>query len=464
MTHLALLHSLALATTTPRAPKLTHFPFVHHAGVPLSKADHADPLAFKHYEPERLVLGKPMREWTRFSLAYWHTWRTTGADPFGLHGTMPQRLWSSDTLEAALHRIDAHFELCQKLGIDFYTFHDRDIVQEADSVHRSDKLLERCAEHLEEKQRETGVRLLWGTANLFSHPRYMHGSATSPYPLVLAHAAAQVKKSLEVTHRLGGAGFVLWGGRDGYQCLLNTDMEQEQRHYGHFLRLVADYAREIGFEGQLWLEPKPREPMAHQYHFDAETTLGFIERFGLADDYALNIEANHATLAGHTAEHEVAVAASRGKLGSIDINRNEAMLGWDTDMFPDDLALATFTMLHVVRQGGLRGGLNFDAKVRRESTDLEDLVAGHIAGMDVYARGLLAAEAIVESGELHSRLHKRYEGFGPHGAPEAVAFAQGGSSLAELADWASREPVPVVPSGKQEQLESIFRSFAFGQY
>ena len=259
---------------------------------------------------------------------------------------------------------------------------------------------------------------------------------------------------------------MLWGGRDGYQCLLNTDLERELSHYAEFLRLVADHAREIGFQGQLWLEPKPREPMTHQYSFDAETTLGFLQRFGLQDDFALNVEANHSTLAGHSAEHELAVAASRNKLGSIDVNRNEALLGWDSDMFPDDLALATFTMMHVVQQGGLPGGLNFDAKVRRESIDLEDLVVGHVAGMDTYARGLLAAAALIESGALADLRAARYAAFDAQqgAAPEALKFARGQSSLNELAAWANRLGEPAPTSGRQETFESIFRSYAFAEY
>ena len=310
--------------------------------------------------------GKKMKDWLRYAVCYWHTWRGMGADIFGLSGTM-DRSWDqghSTELDAALNRIDVHFEFCQKLGIEYYCFHDRDVSPEGATVAETDEMFDVVAAKLEAKQKETGIKLLWGTCNLFSHRRFMHGGPTNPDPEQVCMAAAQVKKCMEVTKKLGGENFVMWGGRDGYQTLLNTDYKRENDNYAHFLKALAEYADTIGFTGQLLLEPKPREPAAHQYNFDAETTLGFCEHYGLIDRYSLNLEANHGTLAGHSGEHEVEAAHVRGKLGSIDANRNEMLLGWDTDMFPTDPALSTYVMLRVIQQGGLQpGGLNFDAKV-----------------------------------------------------------------------------------------------------
>jgi xylose isomerase len=430
--------------------------------IPFEGPTSRNPLAFKFYEADRVVAGKPMKEWLRFAVCYWHTWRGNGADIFGLDGSYgDNRPWDmSNTLEAALARVDVHFEFCQKLGAPFYCFHDRDVSPEGATVAETDEWMDRVADRLEAGQQATGVQLLWGTCNLFSHRRYMHGGPTNPDPAVVAMAAAQVKKCLEVTHRLGGENFVLWGGRDGYQSLLNTDMEAEAKNYAFFLRMTRDYARSIGFEGQLLLEPKPREPSAHQYNFDAETTLGFLDRFDLLDDFALNLEANHGTLAGHSGEHEVEVAFSRNKLGSIDTNRNEMLLGWDTDMFPTDPALATYTMVRILQQGGLQpGGLNFDAKVRRESTDLEDLFVGHINGMDNYARGLLSAAKLLEGGELEAMRIERYQSFQTTDLGQQIVA--GTTSLEDLAAYAATHPEPELRSGKQEAFESVFNSYAY---
>merc|ERR1719502_2442711 len=370
--------------------------------------DSTNPMAFKYYNKDEVILGRPMKDWLRFAVCYWHTWRGFGADIFGLTGTA-HRPWDGSDMEAHLNRVDVHFEFCQKLGIEYYCFHDRDVSPEGGSIAETEANFDVIVDKLEQKQKETGVQLLWGTCNLFSHKRYMNGACTNPDPDVVAMAAAQVKKCLEVTKRLGGANFVMWGGRDGYQCLLNTDYKVETDNYATFLRLLVDYGDKIGFTGQLLLEPKPREPTAHQYNFDAETTLGFLDHHGLIDEFSLNLEANHGTLAGHSGEHETEAAVARGKLGSIDANRNEMLLGWDTDMFPTDPALATYTMEAVLAQGGLApGGLNFDAKVRRESTDLEDLFIGHINGMDNYARGLLAAAKLIEEGQIDQMVKSRY--------------------------------------------------------
>uniref|UniRef100_A0A7S3ATI6 Xylose isomerase n=1 Tax=Haptolina ericina TaxID=156174 RepID=A0A7S3ATI6_9EUKA len=401
-----------------------------------------------------------MKDWLRFAVCYWHTWRGNGADIFGLAGTQERPWDTSDTLEGALERVDVHFEFCQKLGVELYCFHDRDAAPEGATIAESERIFDQVVDKLAAKQKETGISLLWATPQLFSHARYMNGAATNPDPAVVCHAAAQVKKCLDVAKRLGGENFVLWGGRDGYQCLLNTDYKQELTNYAAFLRATADYAKEIGFTGQLLLEPKPREPMAHQYNFDSETTLGFLDHHGLIDQYALNLEANHGTLAGHSGEHEVEAAVSRGKLGSIDANRNETLLGWDTDMFPTDPALSTYIMKRVIDQGGLEpGGLNFDAKVRRESSDVEDLFIGHINGMDNYARGLRAAAKLIADGTLDSMRNGRYSAFSK--TPIGKRFTAGKASLTELAAHAVSNGEPKQASGQQEKYESIFNAFAY---
>jgi len=437
--------------------------FADVSEIPFEGPDSTNPLSFKFYNKDEVILGKPMREWLRFAVCYWHTWRGNGADIFGLGGTANDRPWSTEnTLEGALERVDVHFEFCTKLGIDYYCFHDRDVAPEGATVAETEATLDKVVAKLEAKQKESGVKLLWGTCNLFSHPRYMNGATTNPDPAVVCMAAAQVKKCLEVTKRLGGENFVMWGGRDGYQSLLNTDYKRELSNSATFCRLVANYADEIGFTGQLLLEPKPREPMAHQYNFDAETTLGFLDLHGLTDKFALNLEANHGTLAGHSGEHEVEAAFARRKLGSIDVNRNECLLGWDTDMFPTDPALSTYVMKRIVDQGGLApGGLNFDAKVRRESTDVEDIFIGHINGMDCYARGLRAAAKIIEDGRLDSNTKKRYADFDDTAIGQK--FTRGEATLADLASHAATTTEPKVRSGKQEKAESIFNAFAYGK-
>jgi len=425
--------------------------------------DSTNSLAFKWYNAEEVVAGRKMKDWCRFAVAYWHTWRGMGADIFGLAGSM-ERSWDrghATELDAALNRVDVHFEFCQRLGIEYYCFHDRDVSPEGTTVAETDAMFDKVAEKLKVKQEETGVKLLWGTSNLFSHKRFMHGGPTNPDPAVVCMAAAQVKKCLDVTHRLGGQNFVMWGGRDGYQTLLNTDYKLENDNYATFLRLTADYADSIGFKGQLLLEPKPREPAAHQYNFDAETTLGFLEHYGLTGRFSLNLEANHGTLAGHSGEHEVEAAFARGKLGSIDANRDECLLGWDTDMFPTNLALSTYIMRRVIEQKGLDpGGLNFDAKVRRESVDVEDIFIGHINGMDCYARGLRAAAKMMADGTVDAAVKERYSGF--DSTAIGKKFKAGKATLAELAAHAAKSAEPELKSGKHEKLESIFNAFAFG--
>ena len=427
--------------------------------IPYKGADSLDPLAFKYYNAEEVVHGKKMKDWLRFAVCYWHTWRGNGADIFGLDGSIEREWDTSNTLEGALERVDVHFEFCQKLGIEYYCFHDRDVSPEGGSIDETEKMLDQVAAKLKAKQAETGVKLLWGTCNLFSHKRYMNGAFTNPEPAVLCQAAAQVKKCMDITKMLGGANFVFWGGRDGYQCLLNTDYTKENENYAQFLKLVVAYKKQIGFKGALLLEPKPREPMAHQYNFDAETTLGFLEHHGLIDRFALNLEANHGTLAGHSGEHETEAAAARGKLGSIDANRNEMLLGWDTDMFPTDPVMSTYIMKRVIEQGGLApGGLNFDAKVRRESTNLEDLFIGHINGIDNYARGLRAAAKMIEDGTIDGMKKKRYANFAK--TDIGKKFCSGKATLTDLAAYAAKNGEPPLESGQHEKYESVFNAFA----
>jgi len=426
--------------------------------------DSDNPLAFKYYNAEEVVAGRKMKDWCRFAVCYWHTWRGMGADIFGLGGSMT-REWDqghASELDAALNRVDVHFEFCQKLGIEYYCFHDRDVSPEGASVKETEAMFDTVAEKLAAGQKQSGVKLLWGTSNLFSHKRFMHGGPTNPDPAVVCMAAAQVKKCLDVTHKLGGQNFVMWGGRDGYQTLLNTDYKKENDIYASFLRMTADYADSIGFKGQLLLEPKPREPAAHQYNFDAETTLGFLAHYGLTDRFSLNLEANHGTLAGHSGEHEVEAAFARGKLGSIDANRDECLLGWDTDMFPTNPALSTYIMKRVIDQKGLEpGGLNFDAKVRRESVDVADLFIGHINGMDCYARGLRAAAKMIADGKIDTIVKERYAGFSS--TPIGKKLAAGKATLAELAAHAAKAAEPPLVSGQQEKLESLFNGYAYGR-
>lgn len=416
-------------------------------------------LAFRHYDPERVVLGKTMREHTRFAVCFWHSLCWPGSDVFGA-GTF-ERAWqapSSDEMQLAEQKIDAAFELFEKLGVPFFCFHDRDVAPEAatlaESHARLDRLLERVARHME----RSGVGLLWGTANLFGHPRYAAGAATNPDPAVFAYAAAQVKHCLEATHRLGGANYVLWGGREGYETLLNTDLARESEQMGRFLALVAEHKHKIGFRGTLLIEPKPFEPTKHQYDFDCAAVLAFLQRFGLEREFKLNIEVNHATLAGHDFQHEIAYAVANGIFGSVDANRGDARLGWDTDQFPNDPREWALAWLEILRGGGLgSGGLNFDAKLRRQSVDAVDLFHAHVGGMDAIARGLVAAAAILEDGRLERFRRERYAGWDSVEGRDVLA---GKCSLADLAARAlagNSEPAPV--SGRQELLENLVARF-----
>lgn len=368
-----------------------------------------NPLAFRHYNPDELVEGKPMREHLRFAVAFWHTFRGTGADPFGPGCAV--RPWEdgSDSLEMAITRVRVAFEFMEKVGVGFYCFHDRDVAPEAATLGETNHRLDQVVRVLKEEQQRTGIRLLWGTANLFSNKRYVHGAATSPNVEVFAHAAAQVKKAMEITHELGGANYVFWGGREGYSTLLNTDLKRELDHLARFLEMAVSFKKSLGFSGQLLIEPKPKEPTAHQYDFDAAAVVAFLRGYGLVDHFKLNVETNHATLAGHTMMHELAYASAQGLLGSIDANRGDLLLGWDTDQFPTDLYLTTSCMLVILAQGGLApGGINFDAKVRRESFEPEDLFHAHLGGMDAFAQGLKLAAAIRKDGLFTNFLKERY--------------------------------------------------------
>lgn len=416
-------------------------------------------LAFKAYDASRVVAGKTMEEHLRFAACYWHTFHGTGSDPFG-PGTRTFA-WnaSSDAMQAARTRMDAAFEFFTKLGVPYYCFHDRDMAPEGDSIEASANNLHTMVELAGERQRETGMKLLWGTSNLFSHPRYMNGGATNPDFDVVALAGAQVMSALDATVALGGENYVFWGGREGYSCLFNTDTNRELEHFARFLTMARDYGRSIGFEGAYLIEPKPMEPMKHQYDFDAQTVIGFLRHHGLAGDFKLNVEANHATLSGHSFAHDLRMSADAGLLGSIDANRGDPQNGWDTDQFPADVYDCVQAMMVVLENDGLgSGGLNFDAKLRRESTDLEDLFIAHIGGMDAFARGLVIAERIIKDSRYSTLKDERYSSFDSGSGKD---FEDGSLSLADLRNHAAANPEPDVISGKQELVENIINDHMF---
>ena len=418
-----------------------------------------NPLAFKAYDADRVVGNKTMRDHLRFSICYWHTFCADGADPFG-PGTRA-RPWSesTDRLEAAEEKLDAAFEFFSKMTVPYFCFHDRDLAPEGANVTESEKNLQHLVGRVKARQKETGIRLLWGTANLFSHPRYMNGASTNPDFDVVAQAGAQVKAALDATVELGGENYVFWGGREGYSTLFNTDTGRELEHMARFLGMARDYGRSIGFNGTFLIEPKPMEPMYHQYDVDAQTVIGFLRQCGLADDFKVNVEANHATLAGHSFAHELRMCANAGLLGSVDANRGNPQNGWDTDQFPADLYDTVQAMLIVLEDGGFKtGGLNFDAKVRRESTDLEDLFIAHIGGMDSYARGLLIAHEILEKSSLSEFRRERYASF-DNG--QGQAFAKGRLTLEDLREHAAKQGEPRQQSGRQEWVENVINDFIF---
>ena len=432
--------------------------FPNIAEIQYEGAQSQNPLAFKHYNAEELVAGKTMREHLRFAVVYWHTFRGTGSDPFGA-GTM-QRPWDdgSNSVRNAQQRARVAFEFIAKLGAPYYCWHDRDVAPEGKTLAETNRNFAAVAKVLKEEQKRTGIKLLWGTANLFSHPRYVHGAGTSCNADVFAYAAAQIKQALEVTHELGGEGYTFWGGREGYMTLLNTDMKRELEHLAQLLHLAVAYKKQIGFQGQFYIEPKPKEPTKHQYDSDAAACLNFLREYELLPHFKLNIETNHATLAGHSMQHELEVCGAAGALGSIDANTGDELLGWDTDQFPTNIYLTTYTMLSILKYGGLTtGGVNFDAKVRRESFEPVDLFHAHIGGMDAFARGLKIAAAIRQDGRLAAFTQQRYASWD---AGIGAKIEAGKATMKELETYILKkgEAAPNT-SGRQEFLENLINEF-----
>ena len=433
-----------------------HFPSI--PAIPYEGPGTDNPLAFRHYNPDEVIEGRTMAEHLRFSIAYWHAFRGTGSDPFG-PGTIV-RPWEAgrDPIGVAKVRLEAAFEFFQKIRAPFYCFHDRDIAPEGRTLAESNRILDQVATHALALQKATGVKLLWGTANLFSNPRYMCGAATNPDAHVFAYAAAQVKKAMEVTQRLGGENYVFWGGREGYETLLNTDLKREQEHLARFLHLAVAHAKSIGFKGQFLIEPKPKEPTKHQYDFDVASGIAFLRTFGLEQHFKFNIETNHATLAGHTFQHEIEVAAAAGMLGSIDANAGDLLLGWDTDQFNTDVRELTLAMISILRAGGLgSGGFNFDAKLRRPSIDPEDLFHAHIGGMDAYALAFKLARRILADGKFETFVRERYASFDTGFGRDIERGKADFRSLEKLVLTKLGEPQP--RSGRQEYLENLLLAY-----
>jgi xylose isomerase len=428
-----------------------YFPGIGRIGFEGPESD--NPLAFKTYDPDRVIAGKTMEEHLRFAVCYWHTFCATGADPFGPGTRIQPWAHKSKPMDRSRDRVDAAFEFFTKLNVPFWCFHDFDLSSEGNSVAESEKNLQTMVALAKERQQATGMKLLWGTSNLFSNPRFMNGAATNPDFAVVTFAAAQVKAALDATVELGGSNYVFWGGREGYACLQNTDTRRELEHFAMFLEKSRDYGRSIGFNGTFLIEPKPMEPMKHQYDFDAQTVIGFLRHHGLAGDFKLNVEANHATLAGHSFAHDLRMCTDAGLLGSIDANRGDPQNGWDTDQFPLDLYDCVHGMMVVLEDGGIKsGGLNFDAKVRRESTDLDDLFIAHIGGMDSFARGLLVAERVLADPRMDELRYGRYRSF-DSGAGKR--FEDGELDLTALRDIAAAGGEPAQVSGKQELVENL---------
>ena len=425
--------------------------------IPFEGTASDNPLAYRWYDENKIVAGKTMKEYLRFAVAYWHSFVGNGADPFGEPTHIFPWNSSSDVLEKAKDKADAAFEFITKLGLPFYCFHDMDVVDFTNDVAENESRLQSITTYLKAKQEASGVKLLWGTANLFSNKRYMNGASTNPDFHVLAHGAAQVKAALDTTIALGGENYVFWGGREGYMSLLNTNMKREKEHLARFLHTAKDYARKNGFKGRFFIEPKPCEPSKHQYDYDCETVIGFLRQYDLLNDFSLNIEVNHATLAGHTFTHELQVAADAGMLGSMDANRGDYQNGWDTDQFPNNINELIEMMLVIIEAGGFRGGgINFDAKIRRNSSDAADLFHAHIGGIDSFARALIAAEAIMQRSDYKKIRAARYASFDSGKGKE---FEDGKLSLEELRNYAIQNGEPAVISGKQEYVENIINRF-----
>lgn len=435
---------------------MSYFPEVQEP-VSYEGPDSRNPLAFKYYNASQLVADKSMADHLRFAVAYWHTFKGPGTDIFG--SATFERPWNTGAtpLEIAEKTLDAAFEFIHKLGLQYYCFHDRDIAPEGETFDESCNNLDHIIALAAEKQAATGIKLLWGTANLFSNPRYAHGAATSPDAHVFAYAAGQVQHAIAATHRLGGENYVFWGGREGYETLLNTDLKAEQDHLARFLHLAVDYAKSIGFTGQFLIEPKPCEPMKHQYDSDAAACLNFLRSYDLMDHFKLNIECNHATLAGHTFQHDLSVASAAGRLGSVDANRGDMLLGWDTDQFPTNLYDTVYAMLVILKQGGLgSGGLNFDAKPRRGSFDAVDLFHAHIGAMDTFARGLLIAQSLIDDRALDDEIDERYSSWND---PLGQSILAGNESFDSLEAWIREHGEATPRSGRQELLENIVNAY-----
>ncbi len=436
--------------------KKEYFPNI--SKIRFEGTDSYNPLAYRYYDAERVVLGKPMKEWLKFAMAWWHTLCAEGGDQFG--GGTKKFPWNEgpDAMTVAKQKADAGFEIMQKLGIEYFCFHDTDLIGDLTDIDSYESRMKEITAYLKEKMAETGIKNLWGTANVFGNARYMNGAATNPDFDVVARAAVQIKNAIDATIALGGQNYVFWGGREGYMSLLNTDQKREKEHLARMLTMARDYARAKGFTGTFLIEPKPMEPSKHQYDVDTETVIGFLKAHGLDKDFKVNIEVNHATLAGHTFEHELAVAVDNGMLGSIDANRGDYQNGWDTDQFPIDNYELTQAMMQIIRNGGLgNGGTNFDAKTRRNSTDLEDIFIAHIAGMDAMARALLCAADVLEKSPYKEMLAERYASFD---AGRGKDFEDGNMTLEQLVEYAKTQPEPAVTSGKQELYEAIVNMYA----
>ena len=419
--------------------------------------DSKNPLSFKYYNPTEKVLGKTMAEHLRFAVCYWHTFKGLGSDPFGPETIIREYNNSTDEMEVAEMTMEAAFEFFTKLGVGFWCFHDRDIAPEADNLTETNKRLDKLVKKAQGLQDDTGLKLLWGTSNLFSHRRFMAGAGTNPSPAVFAYAASQIKKAMEVTNQLGGQGYVFWGGREGYDTFLNTDMKRELDHMAALLNMAVDYKKKIGFEGQFLIEPKPKEPTKHQYDFDAGNCYAFLLKYGLADHFKLNIEANHATLAGHTFYHELAFCVDNNILGSVDANRGDLLIGWDTDQFATNIYDATLAMYIILKGGGFTtGGLNFDAKVRRQSIDPIDLFYGHIGGMDCFARGLKNAAKMLEDKTFDDALKRRYEGWD---SQLGQRIENGKLDFEKLEAYTVENGEPQIQSGRQELLENLLNDY-----
>lgn len=419
--------------------------------------DSDNPLAFKYYNPDEVIDGKTMKDHLRFAVAYWHTFQGVGVDPFGAGTAI--RPWDdiTDPMDLAKAKVEANFEFCEKLGVPYFCFHDRDIAPEASTLRETNKRLDEIVAKIKEYLKTSSVKLLWGTTNAFGHPRFVHGASTSPNADVFAFASAQVKKAMEITHELGGQNYVFWGGREGYETLLNTDMKLELDNMARFLQMAVDYAKEIGFNGQFLIEPKPKEPTKHQYDFDTATVYGFLLKYGLDKHFKMNIEANHATLAAHTFQHELHVARINGIFGSIDANQGDLLLGWDTDQFPTNIYDTTLAMYEVIKAGGFtKGGLNFDAKVRRGSFEPEDLFHGHIAGMDAFAKGFKIAYKIVKDGKFDKFIEERYKSYQSGIGKDIV---DGKVGFKELEEYALANDQIKNISGKQEVLEAMLNQY-----